>query len=172
MDLCCDASQPPTCTPDNSQPDDIPRNILAFRTITTLLSQIQREQPFQIPKSDTVQLNREELRELRITNAFSTIAVIDNETVAIVINRESETLEVVASIQSPNGNLDIEPSDSLSEAFDQKFQSLGITNSPRSNALWSTTLPSGEPVITDGKVLAGLDLVDDEAIKLYVEARW
>ncbi len=172
MDLGCDASQPPTSTPDDSQPDDIPRNILAFRTITTLLSQIQREQPFRIPKSDTVQLDHEELRELGIANAFSTVAVIDNETVAIVANRDSEMLEIVASIQSPSDNLEIETSDSLSEAFNQKLQSLGITNNPGSNYPQSITLPSGGSVITDAKVLAGLDLVDDEAIKLYVQAHW
>ncbi|KJA17468.1 hypothetical protein HYPSUDRAFT_57717 [Hypholoma sublateritium FD-334 SS-4] len=165
-DPSCNASQSPSIS-HNSLPEDIPRNILAFRTITTLLSRIQQGRASQVPQPYTAQLNRDERRELKISNAFSTLAVIEHEIVAVVTNRDTETLEVIASIQSPNDNFSyIERSNSLfSGLTSQNFQSVEIPQNHSKDAPQPTVLSTAE-AITDAKVLAGLALVDDEAIKL------
>lgn len=173
-DPSCNASRSP-CVPHSPLPEDIPRNILAFRTITTLLSQIQQGRALKVPQSYNAQLDREELRELKISDAFSTVAVIEHEIVAVVTNRGPETLEVIASIQSPSDDFPcIKPSNSpFSGLAYQDFQPPGITQNHRRDSPQPAIIPTrDQATITDAEVPAGLASVDDEAIKSYVEACW
>ena len=64
--------------PHNSPVGDIPTNILAFHTITKLLSQIQQERPFTVLRAKPLD---NQCQELKITNAFTTVAVIEHEVV-------------------------------------------------------------------------------------------
>ena len=72
-----------------SKKPPIPENILAFRTITTLLQAIQQHKPFKFMQDVNSQ------PELRLCTAFSTVAVIDREVVAVVAKRIPEILEVI-----------------------------------------------------------------------------
>jgi hypothetical protein len=76
---------------------DIPRNILAFRTITKLLSEIRQEREFQVSYSEAKLLPRDCL-ELKLSNAFSTIAVIEHD-VAVVTKCTRKMLKVIACTQ-------------------------------------------------------------------------
>src|SRR5271154_369416 len=89
---------------------DVPRNILAFCTITKLLSQIQQERVFQVSHSETKRLPPEERLELKLSNAFSTIAVTDHEVVAVVTECTPETLNVIACAQTSINEFQITPS--------------------------------------------------------------
>ena len=81
---------------DRDAPSEgIPQNILAFRTITTLLQIIQQEQPFKIIE-DERKLSDSDRRELKLSSAFSTVAVANHEVVAIVAKQCPGKLEVMA----------------------------------------------------------------------------
>src|SRR5277367_6794854 len=53
------------------QPNDIPRNILAFRTITTIFAHIQQERPFKFSLNNS-KISGAQQRELKISNALRT----------------------------------------------------------------------------------------------------
>ena len=76
--------------PNNTSSTDIPRNILAFRTITTLLSSIQQERAFQIKAPEI--LSPQERQELKISGAISTLAVFDSDVVAVVTKRSTPSV--------------------------------------------------------------------------------
>jgi hypothetical protein len=143
----------------------IPRNILAFRTITTLLEQIQQERKFQVlPSKKHPQPDRQ---ELKISNAFSTIAVIDHEVVAIVTKRTSEVLAITACTQPPaNESPVITPSQ---PGLTSQIWHLLVTQNYRRND--EGNLPVGEPTIDDAMSLANLELADD-ALKQWVDECW
>lgn len=81
----------------------IPRNIPAFRAITTMLAQIQQVRAFKVSRSKThPDLERQ---ELMILDALATIIVIDNEVVAVVSKPDdafSDKLEAIICIRLPN----------------------------------------------------------------------
>ena len=80
---------------------DIPRNILAFHTITRLLYLIQQEQTFRASQATGTAKANQHL-ELKLTNALSTVAVIDHEDVAVVNNINSGMFGLLAYIQPSN----------------------------------------------------------------------
>lgn len=71
----------------------IPRYILAFRTISLLLSQLQnRATPTYVPRS----LSQEEEKEVKIGDAFAHLAVTKHDIVAIATQRSRTMIEVTA----------------------------------------------------------------------------
>lgn len=77
--------------------DSIPENILAFRTITTLLEMIQPLKPrplHLLPNEHGLSFTSQ--KELKLADALSTVAVIDHEVVAVVANRTNGQLKVIA----------------------------------------------------------------------------
>lgn len=66
----------------------IPVNILAFRTITTLLAQIPSRRPIDV--SDNLEgrvLDSNDCREIRISDAFAHLAVGEHDVAAVTTNR-------------------------------------------------------------------------------------
>ena len=152
--------------PHNSPVGDIPTNILAFHTITKLLSQIQQERPFIVLQAKPLD---NQCQELKITNAFA------NEVVAVVTNCITPTLGLTACVQSPiDKNMSITPSGSLSSKLMSQVWGLLFTQNYRRSdpKLVLDNLPIGEPTIIDAKTMAGLDLVEDDAIKKDAEEYW
>jgi hypothetical protein len=86
---------------------DIPENILAFRTITTLLERIQQHKPFKLLQNE----QEDPEQDLKLATAFSTVAVIQHEIVAVVANRMPETLKVIVTSNtiSPDQNQQVIP---------------------------------------------------------------
>jgi len=159
----------PPSIPQNADPSKaIPKSILAFRTITTLLEQIQQERKFQVlPSKKHPQPDR---LELKISNAFSTIAVIDHEVVAIVTKRTPEVLEITACTQTPANE---DPATTPSQpGFTSQVWHLLVTQNYRWNDEERITFPVGQPIIDDAKTLAALELADDDALKLWVDEYW
>jgi hypothetical protein len=82
----------------------IPDNILAFRTITTLLEGI-RQQPFNFSDNGRTCPSDSEQEELRVSTAFSRVAVPNHDDVAVVVKRTIEELEVVVCTSIPSDEL-------------------------------------------------------------------
>lgn len=76
----------------------IPNGILAFRTITLILSQILN----MLPPINTHKITPEESREVRIADAFAHIAVANHDIIAITTQRGPVVLNVVAVTESIN----------------------------------------------------------------------
>lgn len=155
----------------NSPSDDIPANILAFRTITKLLSLIQQDRS--IEPQETWHPDATKQRELQIINALATVAVIEHEIVAVVNNHYSDVLDpelgppklsVVAIVDPPHEKNIAPPSPSWKVMITQNLRRCTLKPSPSS--------PTEHPVITDVEALAGLNLADDEAINNYVDHHW
>ena len=82
----------------------IPRNILAFRTITTLLAKIQQDTPITYSDAlDRRDISPEHKQELKISNALANVANTDTDIVALVtrFSSFSDALDVLVC-----GNLD------------------------------------------------------------------
>jgi hypothetical protein len=101
---------PVLSTADNASPapiprgndpaaNDIPKNILAFRTITILLAILQQERSIAYSNaSDRHDISPEQKRELKILNAFANIANTNRDIVALVSKTtSSDALDVVVS---------------------------------------------------------------------------
>jgi hypothetical protein len=87
--------------PSNIPSDDIPRNILAFRTITMMLSNLQPKQSSGPGDSGSdarteYQLTSEDRREVRISDAMAHVAILDNEVVALATEFREDKMVVVA----------------------------------------------------------------------------
>lgn len=157
---------PPSIPPPISLSEDIPRKILAFRTITTLLSRIQQEQAFRISESEETFSEQDNL-ELKLSSAFSTIAVIDHEIIAVVIERTRELLKVTACAQTSVNESSLtttSPSGHISKAFRFIF----AQNYRRDD----TQSASSEPTIIDAMDNIDKDWHDDEKLGLWLEKCW
>jgi hypothetical protein len=108
----------------------IPENILAFRTITTLLHAIQQHKPFKLMQDVNSQ------RELRLYTAFSTVAVIEHEVVAVVAKRIPEILEViVCPTTSPDQHQQVATQSPASNSIFSNFSNFLFVKNPRRNDL-------------------------------------
>jgi len=150
---------------------DIPRNILAFRTITKILAKIQQEQSFQVSSNDRLSPQGSARQELLISNAFATISNMDNDVVAVVTKRTSgQILEVVVCNSENFINeeplITPPPSTLVSRVWHL------VTKSHR----WDDKKPAivlpEDPAICDARILAEMDLVEDEALERFVDEYW
>ena len=149
---------------------DIPRNILAFCTITKLLSHIQQEQAFKVSWNKSLPENKE---ELGLSTAFATIAVIEHEIIAVVTKRTMERIEVVCTPQTPIQDTSIDDP-STDEHWFLRALDFFVTKNPRRNDP-PAILPIGEPTISraaDAGALPGTDLDNDEILKTWVDQHW
>jgi len=159
-----------TASIDQVPLDNIAKHILAFRTITKLLSLIQQEQAVQVVENIPEDGRRR--RELQILNALSTVAVIEHEVVAVVNNLDSkmldpnfDTLSLIAVVKPSNDeNQHITPPK-------LPFWRVILTQNYRRDT--KLVSPSTEQATIAGvEVLADLNLADDQAIKEYADQCW
>ena len=168
-------STPPSIPlPTSPSKDRMPRNILAFRTITVMLSKIQQGRAFQVSSLAARTLQRQ---ELKISNAFSTVAVIDDEIVAVVSKPLSpdQKVDVIVSQNSINDSINdseypLTPSPQGRKSKFWAFFTPNYTWDPETNPRPLEIFSPVAPTISD--VGAGVDLVGDETIKLYVDEHW
>jgi hypothetical protein len=93
---------PNSCLDLKSNPD-IPKNILAFRTITTLLHLIQQERQLQITKEE--QMTSQDRRQLSLLNALATLAITEHNIVAVTSKDSLGGLELIASTTLPHDDI-------------------------------------------------------------------
>src|SRR5271156_2419203 len=85
------------------RPNDIPRNILAFRTITTILAHIQQERPFKFSLNNS-KISGAQQRELKISNAFANLAITNYDVVAVTTVQSPDELNVIACSHSDSND--------------------------------------------------------------------
>jgi len=146
------------------QSNGIPRNILAFRTITTMLACIQQERPFKFSLNNS-KISGAQQRELKISNAFANLAVAKHDVVAVATVQSPDELNVVACSHS-DSNDESPPSPSPSGL--SRYLDFFFTKNPRDDEL------NDRLVVVDAqshaaKSLAGLD-GDEEKLRVYVES--
>ena len=152
-------------TLSHPQPNDIPRNILAFRTITTMLAFIQQERPFKFSQNDS-EISAAQQQELNISNAFANLAVADLDIVAVATVQSTEELNIVACRYS---ECDDESPPSPSENGLSRYLNFLFTKNPRREEDRGDNFKKS-PAIVDAKALDGLD--DDESkLWAHVESR-
>jgi hypothetical protein len=163
---------PPGIPLPTSPPDGVPRNILAFRTITKLLSLIQQEQAFQVNWENSLANDQ----ELALSTAFATIAVIDHEIVAVLTKITYEEIEVVCAAQTSIGDTSIEATPiedrSIKSALMRSFAFIVAKNTRKDEPPIPQT---GGPTISrvdDAGSVPGIDLNNDEILKVWVDERW
>jgi hypothetical protein len=78
---------------DNQQPHDasngieVPKNILAFRTITAILNEIPRSKPIEvIDNLESNIMNTQDCQSIKISDAFAHLAAGEHDVVALVTN--------------------------------------------------------------------------------------
>src|SRR5277367_1787639 len=149
------------------QPNDIlPRNILAFRTITTMLAHIQQERPFKILLKDS-KISAEQQMELKISNALANLAVADVDVVAVATEHSQKELNIVACHHSES---DDESPPSPSENGICRYWNLLFTKNPRREEDRGDNFRKS-PAIVDAKALDGLDN-DKSKLWAHVESHW
>jgi len=139
-----------------SMPDDIPENILVFRTMTTLLAHLPRTVPiaptdnFQDPTWPTKQTRQ----ELKISNAFAQLAVSQHDVVAVSTVR-GWGLDLVTSTDQDATETQAE-STSVLDKIVKAWQFLITRNdrpadSATSSGEYPTVIPSQEPPDLNGR---------------------
>jgi hypothetical protein len=150
---------------------DVPREILAFRTITRLLGLIQQEQATRASQN-TGGPNSQQRLELKLTNALSTVAVIDHEVVAVVNNRrsgvESGKVCLIAYVEPPNDTPPPESSSLISDIWRILFSQNFRRDSEDSN----TPPANGQPMIFSAHHLSGLRSFNDRELLEYAKDCW
>jgi hypothetical protein len=162
-----------TIIPSHISPskDILPRNILAFRTITTLLALIQQERPFKVSDESVMEMDQLERQELKISSAFSNLAVTDNDIVAVVTKSSPETLAVIVCTRLSNHESSfISPQSIPKNPLSRIWHFLVTKNFRRddSKSTWVT-----DPTIFDPEIPDGFKTDDDETLKsVYLDKRW
>lgn len=73
-----------------STPNNIPANILAFRTLTTILSQLPRSMPIKtVNNLEGKVKDPDDCREIRISDAFAHLAIGEHDVAALTTNHSS-----------------------------------------------------------------------------------
>jgi hypothetical protein len=154
----------------------LPQNILAFRTITTLLAKIQQDRPAVYSNAlDRTDLTDSRRRELKISNALANLAIVDTDIVALVskLTNFSDGLEVVVC-GNPDGDNDqtAKPSESPPSIWDILF----ARNSPNLigplRPTDSTARQARAPTIVAAVKPAGLKSDDAKEISRYIDEDW
>ena len=155
----------PATIPSHSLPNDIPRNILAFRTITTMLARIQQERPFKFSPED-LEISAAQQQELKIANALANLAIADHDIVAVATVHSAEELNVIACTHSESN--DQSPPSPSQNVVSRCWNFIFAKNPRRDEERDDESKDC--PVVVDAKALAGLD--NDEAKLLaHVESR-
>jgi hypothetical protein len=160
--------QPPI--PETPIPETpIPQEILAFRTITKLLSLIQQERAIQ--GTETIPADNQRRRELQIINALATVAVTGFQVVAVANNLDSSRLDPNASKLTLLAV--VKPSNDEKQCITpSKKSSWRVTLTQNQREIDPPLNLTGQPTIASVESLAGLKFADDKAIKKRVENCW
>jgi hypothetical protein len=151
---------PPSNGTDNT---DVSRNILAFRTITTMLARIQQQS---LTLNDIIVENQSDRQKLRILNALATVMVVDHEVVAVVTSPvDSTQLNVLACKAPPHSTTELIPPSNQSTTG--HLWKLLVSGNPRLDSQTSV------PCLRDPEIPVGLG-TNPTTVELmeYVNARW
>ena len=152
----------------SQKPAEIPRNILAFRTITTLLRFIQQDKrlklidPQPLPQTPNDSDYYRQL-ELSILNALATVAITQHEIVAITSKRtDLSKLELIASTTQSE---DLP----LSRILDKRSWMDFLLTRNSDFSTQTTKVPIGYPVLSEASKPADFKGESDEELCQYLD---
>jgi hypothetical protein len=152
-----------------NSPHEIPKNILAFRTITTLLAKIQQENPIFFNETRFSQGANIDKEILELSTALANLAVTKDAIVAVATNLSANNLQVVACA---NSNADSREFDhSGKPSWDSIFSSWKLILSPNTRR---NDPPSNiqHPTIVKTEIPSGVDAEDDVTLLHYIKETW
>jgi hypothetical protein len=130
------ASEPPAGQSEHSIPNNPRQAILAFRTITMMLSLIQH--PTEITNSgDKIPLTVEQRNELKLLDSLAAVAVRKDEIVAVMgQGRNGHNIEVLLSVNNVDSPLNTQQNSKSHASWKNPIRWL-ITSNPR-DVTWNT----------------------------------
>lgn len=158
--------------------NNAPSNILAFRMITTMLALIQQNQPFQLGHQP--KYSAEEALELKLSNAFATLAVTFREVVAVFTNFDPSHLEVIVSadLSDQKGllNAELQPPPGILTKIEKMWNIIFTKNYHRHDKLAVPgASPATMPIIIEPTIPSELkskasskNIIPEEALKIYL----
>jgi hypothetical protein len=142
---------PPSDIPSNI-PSSIPRNILAFRTITMMLAKLQPKQTSESSpgrdrdaSSTDYEVSPQTRREVRISDAFAHLAIVNNEVIALVTEYSSDKMAIVACASTPENPPEKQPNP---ESYVGQCLKFLFSKNPRRDD------PPTDPVVTYPKIIS------------------
>ena len=151
--------------------DIIPRKILAFRTITSILAMIQQEQPFKVSNELPMDMKPQDRQELKISNAVCNLAITDKDITTVVTKHDDNSLAVIACTHLPRNESSFISLQSPLKMVMARFWQLLITKNFHRDDPKSSTWEI-DPTIIDAKIPPGLESDDGEALNKYIEKCW
>ena len=150
-------------------PGGIPKNVLAFRTITTLLAKIQQEKPVLYTNLDQLDLSSDKANELRISTVFANVANTDVDVIAIATTLSMNKVKVIACTNRDNSDelVDRSPPSMISDIWRILFSS-----NPLSNDNNGHTGEDQIPYMAHTAALLGMKPDDPETLKNYIKNEW
>lgn len=103
------SSETPTPLPDSDGSISEGGNLAAFRTITTMLAEIERGTPVEIGDNLPGLKDSDERQQLKLSNAFSHLAVGQHEVVAVTTRIVDKALNVLITKNHERDDNDIFP---------------------------------------------------------------
>ena len=157
----------PFDTNPSNIPSSIPRNILAFRTITMMLAKIQPMQSF-ITKGDAYEVSAGTRREVRISNALACLATIDNDVVALTTKYTSDGITVLACVSIPE-DLPKNLKPPQPEGYIDQIISFVLTKNPCKDDPSTSTMTN--PIVTYPKIISAMKPEDmgSQTLNDYIE---
>jgi hypothetical protein len=157
-------------TPNDNTPNspyELPKNILAFRTITTLLAKIQQENPPTYFNALDGLAEDGDKETLRLSAAFANLAVTKDAIVAVATNLSGTNLQVVACTNSEDAN----DSEQLNHPPSSRARiwKLLFTPNPRKD---DPPLDIQHITIVNTKIPSDVDPKDDKTLLHYIKERW
>jgi len=164
----------PTDNPANNAPNSphgLPKNILAFRTITTLLARIQQENPLAqtYTELDNLAVVDSDKETLRISTAFANLAVTKNSIVAVATHLSAKDLQVVVCANFDDDNEHLLNRTTSSKIDTGGFWRFLISANPRRDDPPSDIQ---HPTIVDTKIPSHVDPEDDKTLINYIKETW
>jgi hypothetical protein len=147
-------------------PSSIPRNILAFRTITMMLAILKPKQTYS-PDSDAFgdtqhQVTAEARQQVRISDALAHLAIIRHEVVALATEYSPDGMTVVACPSTPDNPPERQPKP---EGYMDQVLGFLFTKNPRKDD------PPADPVVTYPKIISAKqpDDMGSQTLREYIE---
>ena len=154
----------PPVAKDAPHSSDDPMNILAFRTITMLIANIQQEKPLIFFNNEAPTDGDSDV--LQLANAFANLAITNHGTIALTTRICKDELQVIACTTHDDNNqlMHQSPPSKVSNIWNMLF-----SPNPRRDGL---TSDKAYPTIVDTTVPSGVDPSDNVTLLRYIEAEW
>jgi len=169
-------SHPPSGAPAqvaSSKPNESD-NLIAFRTITSLLSKIQQESQISDKDIQMDEIGLQKHMELKLLNALTTVLVMDHEVMVVVANHSYlKTVDILACIQSDAPIQQVRTE--MPRSLGQLWELLVSWNPRRGPDVYETSYDAPVPYvpkICTPAIPDGLVSDDWNALLRYIDQYW